>query len=406
VDRFDVIVIGGGVAGLATAIALRSEGYSVAVIERQLNNRAQIGEIFVPEVRLPLTTLDLWDDFLALGCAQAAARLSVWGSDRLDQADYVFNAYGNGWLVVRPSFDRMLSRVVVDRGVKLFAKARLQRVSREDNRTWRLTLSCGGMSRVVCSPFAVAATGRASSVLRQADETRRTYDRLVAIVARVGRPASWHLDDHRPLIEATADGWWFSLLFPDGEVHLAIMTDSDLARTAIRRAGSRPAMLHALLHRASHTRERLDDRLDLLGPPQVVAANTYINDRIVEDAKLFVGDAALAIDPLAGQGSFAALDAGIRAAEAVGEYFRAGIQPLYDYSREERRRFERYLADRTAYYRLEQRWPHSPFWKRRHADIARNRQDRTAVCTENLIFVDYVSNMSHQNRCVPGERAR
>jgi hypothetical protein len=113
------------------------------------------------------------------------------------------------------------------------------------------------------------------------------------------------------------------------------MTDSDLARTAIRRSGSRPAMLHALLDRASHTRERLHGRLDLLRPPQVVAANTYINNRMVDDAKLFVGDAALAIDPLAGQGSFAALDAGICAAEAVGEYFRAGIQPLYDYAREE-----------------------------------------------------------------------
>jgi flavin-dependent dehydrogenase len=372
VDCFDVIVVGGGVAGLATAIALRSKGYSVAVIERQVNHRAQIGEVFVPEARLPLTTLDLWDDFLALRCAQAAARLSVWGSDHLDQADYIFNAYGNAWLVGRPSFDRMLSRVAVDRGVKFFAKARLQRVSREHNRIWRLTLSCSGMSRVVCSKFAVAATGRASSVLREAGETRRTYDHLVAIVARVGRPTSWRHDDHRPLIEATADGWWFSLLFPDGEVHLAMMTDSDLARTAIRRAGSRPAMLNASLRRASHTRERLDDRLDLLRPPQVVAANTYMNDRMVDDAKLFVGDAALAIDPLAGQGSFAALDAGIRAAEAVGEYFRAGIQPLYDYTQDERLRFEQYLADRAAYYRLEQRWPYSPFWKRRHADTARS----------------------------------
>jgi flavin-dependent dehydrogenase len=369
-DRFDVIVVGGGVAGLTTAIALRSKGYSVAVIERRSNNRAQIGEILAPEARLPLATLDLWDKFVALGCAQAVSRLSAWGSDPLGQVDYILNAYGNGWLVARPTFDQMLSRVAVERGVTFFGKARLQRFSRDDHRTWRLTLSDDGMSRVVWSRFAVAATGRASSVLREAGETRRTYDQLLAIVARVARPASWQHDDHRPLIEATADGWWFSLLFPDGDVHLALMTDSDLARTAIRRSGSRPAMLHALLDRASHTRERLHGRLDLLRPPQVVAANTYINNRMVDDAKLFVGDAALAIDPLAGQGSFAALDAGIRAAEAVGEYFRAGIQPLYDYAREEHLRFEQYLADRAAYYRLEQRWPHSPFWKRRHADVA------------------------------------
>jgi flavin-dependent dehydrogenase len=131
-------------------------------------------------------------------------------------------------------------------------------------------------------------------------------------------------------------------------------------------------MLDAVFRRTSYTRERLDARLDLLGPPQVVAANTYMNNNIVGDAKLSVGDAALAFDPLAGQGSFAALDAGIRAAEAVAEYFRAGVQPLQNYAQQEHLRFERYLTDRTTYYRLEQRWLHSPFWKRRHADVPRD----------------------------------
>ena len=30
------------------------------------------------------------------------------------------------------------------------------------------------------------------------------------------------------------------------------------------------------------------------------------------------------------------------------------------------RQFEDYLRDRAAYYRVEQRWPNSPFWQRRH----------------------------------------
>jgi flavin-dependent dehydrogenase len=98
----------------------------------------------------------------------------------------------------------------------------------------------------------------------------------------------------------------------------------------------------------------------------VVAANTYINNQLIGDAKLAVGDAALALDPLAGQGSLAAIDGAIRAARAISEYFRAGTQALQRYADQEQLRSERFLADRTAYYRMEQRWPHSPFWNRRY----------------------------------------
>jgi flavin-dependent dehydrogenase len=368
VTRFDVIIVGGGVAGLATAVALRTLGYSVAVIERGNYDRPRIGESFPPEIKIPLAELTLWESFLALRCAPAPSRLSAWGDERLDEADYVFNAYGNGWLVLRPTFERMMAAGAVDCGVTLFRKARIQSCAR-DARSWRFTLLHDERIHALGSSFAVVATGRGSSALRGADETRTSYDRLLAIVAAVARPVGWPSYDHRPLVEATADGWWFSALFPDGRVHVAMMTDADLARNEMRRHGSRPSMLSASLAGAPSTRARLGHRLELLGPAQVVAANTYASDMLVDHGKLVVGDVASAVDPLAGQGSFAALAGGIRAAGAIDGYFRQGMEALQHYADDERRRFAQMLADRTAYYRMERRWPESCFWRRRQVDV-------------------------------------
>ena len=373
--RFDVIVVGGGVAGLATSLAVRSLGHSVAVIERGDYDGHRIGETLAPEIKIPLTELALWDRFEALRCARVVSRLSAWSARRLDETNSIFNPYGPGWLVGRPAFEKMLAGAAVDRGVTLWRNAQLQSCRRDSDGYWRLTLLHGVVPPTIESRFAVVATGRASSLLRGAGEKRASYDRLVAIVARVPRPAGWPADDHRPLIEAMPDGWCYSACFPDGHVDLAIMTDADTAHAEMCRLNSRPAVLRAFLERAPHTRERLNSHLDLLAPVTVVAANTSMNSHVIGDAKLAVGDAVLAIDPLAGQGSFAALDGGIRAARAIDAYFAGRDDALQRYADDERVRFGRYMSDRAAYYGMERRWPHSVFWRRRRDEHGPARRE-------------------------------
>ena len=370
--RFDVTIIGGGVAGLAAAIALRSAGCSVAIVERGHYERSQITETLPPEVKIPLVALNLWNSFLTLSNTQTVSRLSAWGSRQLDEADYLFNAYGNGWLVARPAFDQMLAERAVQAGVALFRNTRLQACEKGADRSWRLILSETAPSRTIFGKFAVIATGRGSSMLRKSRERKLSADRMIAIVARVMRPANWPLDDTRPLIESAPDGWWFSVLQSHEYVDLAMMTDSDIARAQIRRHGSLAATLGALLSAAPHTCERLGCRMAFCLPVRIVAANTYMTGRVIDDSRLAVGDAAQAVDPLAGQGSFAALDGGIRAANAIFEYFHKGAASLRRYAQQEWRRFDELLVARSAYYRIERRWPQSPFWLRRQADISRS----------------------------------
>jgi len=365
--RFDVAVVGGGVSGTATAIALRMRGFSVALIERRTSYYRRVAETLHPQIKVLLSSLDLWDDFVALRCARAAARLSSWGNAQLDVADYIFNPHGNGWVVTRPALDVMLAGAAERRGVGLVREAKIRSYYKEDNNgSWVFTLSQNGTTSTMCCDFAVVATGRSSPLLRGPHGRKISYDQLVCMHADVAAPESWAADDYRPLIEATADGWWYSVLIPDRRVTVALMTDADLARHISRQHDSRKAMLTSLLRHARHTKERLAGELNFLAVPIVVAANTYRSENIAHCGKLMVGDAALAIDPLSGQGTYAALDSGIRAAEAISAYHKIGSKALLDYARDEYQLFNELLVQRSAYYRLEQRWRNSPFWTRRH----------------------------------------
>jgi len=358
--------VGGGIAGTSTAIALRMRGLSVTLIERSNCNQKRIGETLHPQIKVLLSSLDLWDDFVALRCAQAPARLSSWGHARLDVADHIFSPYGNGWVVARPTLDVMLAVAAERRGVVLVREAKIRSCYKGDDGVWVFTLSRRGAISTISSDFAVVATGRSSLPLRVPRERKISYDQLVCMFADVAPPTKWKADDHRPLIEAVADGWWYSVLLPDGRVIVALMTDADLARHMTRRHYSREAVLTFLLGHTLHTKERLTGQLNFLSLPAVVAANTYCREIIADHGKLMVGDAAFAIDPLSGQGTYAALESGIRAAEVISKYHSMGNRALVDYASHERQRFDQLLVERAAYYRLEQRWPNSPFWCRRH----------------------------------------
>lgn len=361
-DSVDVVIVGGGPAGLATACTLVRHGRSALVLELSSYESPRIGETFPPEIRLPLDALGLWDGFLETGHSTSPGIQSVWGNGRPYDNDFLSNPYGSGWHVDRRRFDAGFAESAQSRGVIIHRNARPTALNLTASGAWRLEFVA---QRSICSLSArmlVDATGSRAVISRRLGDRRLAVDRMVGLIGFFDCRTVVNEHDQRTLIEAVSDGWWYSALLPTGHHIAGFMTDPDLLPHGTDR---RLVHWESRLRTAPITRSRLDSG-QLLCPLKVVPAGTSCLRSIIGEHRIAVGDAAASLDPLSSQGVYRALILGIEAASVVDARLNGDSSAFTDYARRVHADFAVDLNERAEYYQREQRWPDAPFWKRRH----------------------------------------
>lgn len=344
----DLAVVGGGPAGVATALAAASAGLAVRVLEASDYDGARPGETLSPSARPVLERLDL------AAVADAAALPaygfeSAWGDDELVARPTMLGPYGPGWHLDRPRFDAALALAAERRGVAVDRRAAVTACAAAPG-GWELTAGAG---RTLRARVVVDATGRRARLARRLGAHRRVHDHLVGIAATIRAPA----ESRSMLVEAVPDGWWYTApVGPERQVAV-LMTDADLCRAD-------PDAWARALGGTRHVAARLGSG-DPDGVPSVVAAVSQRLERAARGPWLATGDAALAVDPLSGSGLLGALLSGEAAGLAAAALVRGHARPADDYERWLDARFAAYLEERQAYYALETRWPDAPFWQRR-----------------------------------------
>jgi len=342
-------VLGGGPAGASTALALIQRGFSVAVIEKSAYDEPRVGETLQPRIRPLLVTLGVWEQFLADDHLPAAGIRAAWGGDDLHCNDFLFNPHGAGWHVDRRRFDSMLADCAEKAGAVL-------------HRNTSLSMSSGELRSHLGVRFIVDATGRHSSFAQREGVRRIAYDHMIGVVA-FGRRASGAPAGCFTLIESAEDGWWYGAALPDDSFAVAYMTDADLYGHAER---DEPDCWLRNLRRTVHVRSMVGAH-HFETAAHVVAAGSSRLERMAGPDWLAVGDAAMAFDPLSGQGVYKALQCAVRAADAI-ERWSAGVpSALHDYDAAMKRDFDEYLRIRARHYQREPRWPDSAFWRRRQS---------------------------------------
>ncbi|QDT03109.1 Putative FAD-dependent oxidoreductase LodB [Rubripirellula lacrimiformis] len=344
--------MGGGPAGCAMALRLMQNGCTPTILERSSFSTSRVGEALLPEAEGLLKTLDVWDQFKREDFEPTSGIVSAWGSDKTAVSSFLFQPFSQGWNLDRAHFDRMLLCECAGRGCHVDRPAGPMRVSKSGT-VWNVQIG----SKSYQADILVDATGRSASIATRLGATRVPGNRLMALV---GYMRTSDLDDPRLLIESAPSGWWYSAGLPNDQLVVAYLTDADLIP---RHVNERTDWWRHLVRRLPHTSQRIE-ATSLLEPLRLVNANTSWLDESSGEGWIAIGDAAISLDPLSGNGIIRALKTGIAAAESVvsersdfatSRFFGDLIHSLARESTEQSR----------LTHQRETRWEDQVFWQRR-----------------------------------------
>jgi len=366
--QYDVIVLGAGPAGLATAITIRRETRaSVLVADARAAARERFGESVAPDLLVPLKQLGLLDQFRAGAHAPCPGSASIWGGDRVGYNDYILNPAGLAWRLQRRAFDEMLTRAAAESGVELcWATRYLQ--SMPDKKGRRLLLSSPKGKSEVRGRWIVDATGSAARFSLHAGARRIVDDRMYGL-ARYATILAGNMT-MQILMEADEDGWWYAARLPDDRVVILFATEVETARRLKSRG-------HEGFERSLGATRLIAPILGKLELERrgYFATPIYSSglDRPEGAGWLAVGDAASSYDPIVARGITKALEDGVTAGRRIIEDLEDALagggrnperrQDTSSYSEQIAARFRIYAETRARLYEIEGR--DSPFWQRR-----------------------------------------
>jgi flavin-dependent dehydrogenase len=247
----------------------------------------------------------------------------------------------------------MLASAAAQAGASLFQPARAGSFTKREGSTWVLEVVQDGEALTLAGRMLVDATGRKAVLASRLGGKAEVADRLIGAVAfsEKSETAQW------TLIEAAEEGWWYSVPLPGAGMVFAYMTDSDLWLETARKWDE-------LLRLAPLTFERAGCR-QIPPPSQIVSAASVVRRPVTGPDWMAIGDAALAYDPLSGQGVFKSIETGTRCASAIARYFDGELNALSAYETWADETYRSYLSLRAQYYSSVVRWNGSRFWKRR-----------------------------------------
>jgi flavin-dependent dehydrogenase len=385
---WDVVIVGSGPAGSATAITLAKCGQRVLLVEKRGSLSHKLGE------SLPPTSIGLVKHFLGdaeapeqqpPGLFSTAGNVSLWASEQADIADFFFTSAGHGLCIDRLAFDEALRANAVAAGATLLKGVNFQSCARitDGSFNWQLTFITEAGMRQDRARYLVDCSGRQALVARTLGvPTIDNDDRLFAY-------AQWFScagndDDRYTRIEAAPDGWWYSNRLPnshgDESSRLVVFhTDKDLP--AARLSASREGF-DQLLDGSRHIAPLLKAKgYHSCGAIRGAPANSQRLRNFCGDAWMAVGDAAQAYDPLSSQG----IDKALKTASHAGHMIHYAMtdEPqgtatldsrnayIRQYDEQQRQLWSTYVSQREFYYGIQPRWADRPFWQRRRQSASK-----------------------------------
>jgi flavin-dependent dehydrogenase len=317
-ETVDVLVVGGGPGGSATAIMLARMGHRVLLIEKDRHPRFHIGESLLP-MSMPI--------FEALGVRQSVEALGVIkrGADfpSGDQDGYQVFSFGRSlnptWpyavQIRRADLDQTLFDAAQIAGVTTLENTLAESVRFLDDGVEVVTRTSQGERVCYRASYLVDASGRDTLLgrllhLKQASRRHRSaamYAHFSGVMRRSGEDAG------NISIYPVADGWVWIIPLSNGVTSIGLVCGPSTLRN---RGGDNEAFLRRMLMSNVQLARRITDAR-IVGNLQATGNYSYRCTEWAGQRWVMVGDAAAFVDPVFSSGVHLALQSAMNAATLV-----------------------------------------------------------------------------------------
>lgn len=314
----EVVVIGAGPGGSATATRLAQAGRSVLVLERSAFPRFHIGESMLPCSNAVFEQLGILERIRSAGfMVKTGAEFSGTtgrGVGRITFDKQGEDRYPTTFQVERSRFDKLLADFAEESGADVRYEANVKEILQEGGRVVGVRYEQGGTSHVVRAKYVIDAAGRGSR-LAQLFKTRRYTNRLRN--AAVFRHYEGVDEATNPGIEGDIqisghkDGWVWAIPLSREKLSVGAVMPRELLR-----AGDAEALFNEHVGLIKRISVRIADAKPM-GDLKVETDYTYCSDSVVGPGWFMVGDSACFVDPIFSAGVLLAMTTGIRAADTV-----------------------------------------------------------------------------------------
>ncbi|MCH2657716.1 MAG: tryptophan 7-halogenase [Dehalococcoidia bacterium] len=370
-EKFDVIIIGGGPAGSTAATLIARQGKSVILIEKEYFPRDHIGESLLPASLPILETLEVHNEIEAAGFLKKYGATMVWGASP-DPWSWYFSEtnrkYTHSYQVVRSTFDQILLNNSIKAGVDVREGHQVTKIHHENNHVSGIEIKTPDNITIdLIAPITIDASGQSAIIARNMDLL--VWDDFFQNLAVYGyfnnaKPLNMP-DENNIFIEAHSEGWNWLIPLHTGSVSVGVVVDSSKAAQELYGADLE-AFLNKYVACSPHIADLLSNAT-LNTPPQAVRDWSYAANSFVGDGYILVGDAACFIDPLFSSGVHLAMNAGVLASAYVNTLFldkALALESRAIYTKLYRQQYEHFRELAKLFY-SSNRTTDSYFWETR-----------------------------------------